>query len=179
MKKVLLSAACLGSVTTFAQVKDSLQTNSVDEVVMTASRKKESIKEIPSSITIVAEKQIQSQLTVNSDITSILQYTVPSLGTNSGQTSNTGQTLRGRQVLVLIDGIPQSTPLRNGARDLRSIDPSVIERIEVIKGASSIYGNGADGGIINYITRRSKSDKRFQDLPRLVLQARRMAEPWE
>src|SRR6201989_456314 len=106
MKKALLSAACLGSVTVFAQVKDSVQTNSVDEVVMTASRKKESIKEIPSSVTIVAEKQIQSQLTVNSDITSILQYTVPSLGTNSGQTSNTGQTLRGRQVLVLIDGIP-------------------------------------------------------------------------
>ena len=164
MKKALLSAACLGSATVFAQVKDSLQTNNVDEVVMTASRKKENIKEIPSSVTIVAEKQIQSQLTVNSDITSILQYTVPSLGTNSGQTSNTGQTLRGRQVLVLIDGIPQSTPLRNGARDIRSIDPSVIERIEVIKGASSIYGNGADGGIINYITRRSKSDKNISGL---------------
>lgn len=164
MKKALLSVACLGSATIFAQVKDSLQTNNVDEVVMTASRKKESIKEIPSSVTIVAEKQIQSQLTVNSDITSILQYTVPSLGTNSGQTSNTGQTLRGRQVLVLIDGIPQSTPLRNGARDIRSIDPSVIERIEVIKGASSIYGNGADGGIINYITRRSKSDKKISGL---------------
>ena len=164
MKKALLSAACLGSVSVFAQVKDSLQTNNVDEVVMTASRKKESIKEIPSSVTIVAEKQIQAQLTVNSDITSILQYTVPSLGTNSGQTSNTGQTLRGRQVLVLIDGIPQSTPLRNGARDIRSIDPSVIERIEVIKGASSIYGNGADGGIINYITRRSQTDKKISGI---------------
>jgi iron complex outermembrane receptor protein len=169
MKKALISAACLGSVAAFAQVKDSLQANNVDEVVMTASRKKESIKEIPSSITVVAEKQIQSQLTVNSDITSILQYTVPSLGTNSGQTSNTGQTLRGRQVLVLIDGIPQSTPLRNGARDIRSIDPSVIERIEVIKGASSIYGNGADGGIINYITRRSKSDKAISGLTQVGL----------
>lgn len=167
MKKVLISAACLGSAAVFSQVTDSLQTNSVDEVVMTASRKKENIKEVPSSITIVGEKQIQSQLTVNSDITSILQYTVPSLGTNSGQTSNSGQTLRGRQVLVLIDGIPQSTPLRNGARDIRSIDPSVIERIEVIKGASSIYGNGADGGIINYITRRSKSDKNISGLSQI------------
>ena len=167
MKKALLSAACLGSVTVFAQVKDSTLTNDVEEVIMTASRKKENIKEIPSSVTVVAEKQIQSQLTVNSDITSILQYTVPSLGTNSGQTSNTGQTLRGRQVLVLIDGIPQSTPLRNGARDLRSIDPSVIERIEVIKGASSIYGNGADGGIINYITRRNKSDKKISGLSQI------------
>jgi len=164
MKKAFLSIACLGSVTVFAQKTDSVKTSNVEEVVLTASRKKESIKEIPSSVTIVNEKQVQSQLTVNSDITSILQYTVPSLATSSGQTSNTGQTLRGRQVLVLIDGIPQSTPLRNGARDLRSIDPSVIERIEVIKGASSIYGNGADGGIINYITRKSKTDQKISGI---------------
>ncbi|PZU19176.1 MAG: TonB-dependent receptor, partial [Chryseobacterium sp.] len=164
MKKALLSVACLGSVAVFAQKTDSLKTSNVEEVVLTASRKKENIKEIPSSVTIVNQKLIQSQLTVNSDITSILQYTVPSLATSSGQTSNTGQTLRGRQVLVLIDGIPQSTPLRNGARDLRSIDPSVIERIEVIKGASSIYGNGADGGIINYITRKSTSDKKISGI---------------
>ena len=161
MKKALLSVACLGTVTAFAQGTDSLQTRNVDEVVLTASRKKESIKEIPGSVTIVGRKQIQSQLTVNSDITNILQYTIPSLATSSGMTTNSGQTLRGRQVLVLIDGIPQSTPLRNGSRDIRSIDPSVIERIEVIKGASSIYGNGADGGIINYITRRSDSDRKI------------------
>ncbi|MDP9957229.1 iron complex outermembrane receptor protein [Epilithonimonas hungarica] len=159
MKKIILSVASLATVMTVAQQKDSLDIKDVDGVVLTASRKKENIKEIPSSVTIVNQKQIQSQLTVNSDITSILQYTVPSLATSSGQTSNTGQTLRGRQVLVLIDGIPQSTPLRNGARDIRVIDPSVIERIEVIKGASSIYGNGADGGIINYITRKSNSEK--------------------
>ena len=169
MKKALLSVACLGSVAVFAQKTDSLKTSNVEEVVLTASRKKENIKEIPSSVTIVNQKLIQSQLTVNSDITSILQYTVPSLATSSGQTSNTGQTLRGRQVLVLIDGIPQSTPLRNGARDLRSIDPSVIERIEVIKGASSIYGNGADGGIINYITRKSTSDKKISGISQVVM----------
>lgn len=167
MKKIILSAVVLAAITTFAQQQDSLQVKDVDEVVMTASRKKESIKEIPGSVTIVGLKQVQSQLTVNSDITSILQYTVPSLATSSGQTSNTGQTLRGRQVLVLIDGIPQSTPLRNGARDLRSIDPSVIERIEVIKGASSIYGNGADGGIINYITRKSNSAQKISGISQL------------
>ena len=167
MKKVVLSVAFLGSLTAFAQTKDSVNTKDVEEVILTASRKKENIKEVPSSVTIVGEKQIQSQLSVNADITSILQYTVPSLATSTGQTSNTGQTLRGRQVLVLIDGVPQSTPLRNGARDIRSIDPSAIERIEVIKGASSIYGNGADGGIINYITRRSKSDQKISGISQI------------
>jgi iron complex outermembrane receptor protein len=46
----------------------------------------------------------------------------------------------------------------NGQRDLRTIDPSVIERVEVIKGATSIYGNGSAGGIINYITRTPSKD---------------------
>ncbi|MCS3867593.1 outer membrane cobalamin receptor [Chryseobacterium ginsenosidimutans] len=82
MKKIILSVATLATITTFAQQKDSLQVKDVDEVVMTASRKRESIKEIPSSVTIVGQKLIQSQLTVNSDITSILQYTVPSLATS-------------------------------------------------------------------------------------------------
>lgn len=58
----------------------------------------------------------------------------------------------------MIDGVPQSTPLRNGKLGIRSLDPSVIERIEVIKGATSIYGNGAAGGIINYITKKADSE---------------------
>ena len=57
MKKVLLSVACLVTVTAFAQEKDSLKIKNVDEVVLTASRKKESIKEIPSSVTIVGENR--------------------------------------------------------------------------------------------------------------------------
>lgn len=133
----------------------------LEEVVVTASRKPENVKEVPSAMTIVGLRQIQEQTAINADITNILQYTVPGLALSTGRTSNTGQTLRGRQVLVLIDGVPQSTPLRNGGRDLRIIDPSAIERIEVIKGATSIYGNGADGGIINYITKRAGADKPF------------------
>ncbi|MBU1820994.1 MAG: TonB-dependent receptor, partial [Bacteroidetes bacterium] len=133
----------------------------LDEVVVTASRRPESVSEVPSAMTIVSRRQIQEQVAMNADITNVLQYTVPGLGISTGRTSNTGQTLRGRQVLVLVDGIPQSTPLRNGGRDLRTIDPSAIERIEVIKGATSIYGNGADGGIINYITKRPEGNQAF------------------
>ncbi len=133
----------------------------LNEVVITASRRPESVSEVPSAMTIVNRRQIQEQVAMNADITNVLQYTVPGLGISTGRSSNTGQTLRGRQVLVLIDGIPQSTPLRNGGRDLRTIDPSAIERIEVIKGATSIYGNGADGGIINYITKRPEGSQAF------------------
>ncbi len=127
--------------------------NDLDEIVVTASRKPEHISTVPSSISILTSKEIEAQSQINTNISNILGNSIPGLGVSSNKATNTGQTLRGRSVLVLIDGIPQSTPLMNGARDIRSIDPSVIERVEVIKGATSIYGNGSAGGIINYITK--------------------------
>ncbi|MHA6697262.1 TonB-dependent receptor [Chryseobacterium sp. A321] len=171
MKKTVVALGLLGAVFLSAQESDSLKENRIDEVLVTASRKVESIKEVPSSVTIVGKKDIQLQMSVNSDVTAILQNTVPSLANTTYRTSSTGQTLRGRNVLVLIDGIPQSTPLRNGGRDLRTIDPTALERIEVIKGATSIYGNGADGGIINYITRKADPNKPLSGITQVGLTA--------
>lgn len=129
------------------------------EVIVSASRKAESLAQTPSSVTILTAKEISALSVISPNLANILAYSVPGLGASTNQTGNSGQTLRGRNVLVLIDGIPQSTPLRAGGRDIRSIDPSVIERIEVIKGATAIYGNGAEGGLINYITKKAPTNK--------------------
>ena len=132
----------------------------LNEVVVT-SRKREQLKEnFTSAVTIVNTQSIQELQTVNNNVSDILAVTVPGLGLSSGTSSNWGQSLRGRQVLILVDGVPQSTPLRNGSVDMRTIDPNVIERIEVIKGATSIYGNGAAGGMINYITKNNLKNNR-------------------
>ncbi len=137
------------------------QNNHLSEVVVTAGRVKESIDEVPSSVTILGAGDIEDQMNINTSISDILSFTIPGLGPTSNKATNSGQTLRGRSVLVLIDGIPQSTPLLNGNRDIRSLDPMVIRRVEVIKGATSIYGNGSGGGIINYITKNPESDKKI------------------
>lgn len=131
----------------------------LNEVIVSASRKAESLAQTPSSVTILTAKDINTQAVISPNLANILAYSVPGLGASTNQTGNSGQTLRGRGVLVLIDGVPQSTPLRAGGRDIRSIDPSVIERVEVIKGATAIYGNGAEGGLINYITKKPASGK--------------------
>lgn len=131
----------------------------LNEVIVSASRKAESLAQTPSSVTILTAKDINTQSVISPNLANILAYSVPGLGASTNQTGNSGQTLRGRGVLVLIDGVPQSTPLRAGGRDIRSIDPSVIERVEVIKGATAIYGNGAEGGLINYITKKPASGK--------------------
>ncbi|MBW1655569.1 TonB-dependent receptor [Flavobacterium quisquiliarum] len=138
--------------------------NKLQEVVITAGRKQENIATVPSSITIMSQKEIQVQSSINTNLSSILGNVIPGLGTSTNKATNSGQTLRGRQVLVLIDGIPQSTPLMNGARDIRVVDANAIERIEVIKGATSIYGNGSGGGIINYITKKSPLIDSFQGI---------------
>ncbi|OXG09110.1 iron complex outermembrane receptor protein [Flavobacterium araucananum] len=133
----------------------------LNEIIVSASRKVETLSKTPSSVTVINAKDIDDLSIVSPNIANIVAYAVPGLGSATNNTGNYGQTLRGRNPLVLIDGIPQSTPLKSAGRELRSIDPSVIERIEVIKGATAIYGNGADGGLINYITKSGKTQKKF------------------
>ncbi|MFW5488696.1 MAG: TonB-dependent receptor [Desulfovibrio sp.] len=58
------------------------------------------------------------------------------------------------RILTLIDGVPYYET-KYGYLDLSSIPSSMISRIEVIKGASSVlYGPNAEGGVINIITKK-------------------------
>ncbi|MFX5169060.1 TonB-dependent receptor plug domain-containing protein, partial [Acinetobacter baumannii] len=61
---------------------------------------------------------------------------------------------RGRGVLVMIDGVSLNSS-RGISRQFDAIDSFNIERIEVLSGASAVYGGGATGGIINIITKRA------------------------
>ncbi|KXJ61876.1 MAG: ligand-gated channel protein [Alteromonas sp. Nap_26] len=134
----------------------------VERIIVSGSRVIESIDEVPASITVISRKQIEDHLKVNPELQSLLAQMVPGLAPDTGSSSNTGQSLRGRAPLVMIDGVPQSTPLRNGSLGVKTIDPSALARIEVIKGATSVYGNGASGGIINYITKQATSKNTHQ-----------------
>lgn len=131
------------------------------EVIVSAGRNRETIDEVPSSVSIVGLKTIEKNINITTNLADILENRVPGLAPSTGLSSNFGQTLRGRSLLIMIDGVPQSTPLRNGAMDLRALDPAVIERVEVVKGATAIYGNGAAGGLINYFTRNPRTNKLF------------------
>jgi iron complex outermembrane recepter protein len=131
----------------------------LSEVIVSAGRTRETIDEVPSSVTIVGLRTLQQNINITTNLGDILENRVSGLAPSTGLSSNFGQTLRGRSLLIMVDGVPQTTPLRNGAMDLRALDPAVIERIEVVKGATAIYGNGAAGGLINYFTRNPRTDK--------------------
>lgn len=132
----------------------------MERMIITGSRSVERIDEVPSSVTLIDNEALKQDMLVSSELQNILAFRVPGMAPSSGTSSNSGQSLRGRQALIMIDGVPQSTPLRNGQLGIRSIDAGAIERIEVIKGATSIYGNGASGGIINYITKKATGDNK-------------------
>lgn len=123
-------------------------------IIMTATRTPKSIAEIAGTVQTISADEIAQQAGTGRKVADILAQLVPSLAPSSGTSSNYGQTMRGRNVLVMIDGVSQ-TGSRDVARQLNSISPNMIDHIEVVSGATSIYGSGATGGIINIITKRA------------------------
>lgn len=68
---------------------------------------------------------------------------------------------RQRETALLIDGIPVSSPY-DGQFDLSTLPADIVERIEVVKGASSVmYGANGMGGVINIITKKSVGSRQF------------------
>ncbi|WP_442767423.1 TonB-dependent receptor [Acinetobacter bohemicus] len=140
--------------TTNASLQESKIETKLPTIVMTATRTPKSIAEVAGTVQTIGGEEIAQQAGAGRKVADILAQLVPSLAPSSGTTSNYGQTMRGRNVLVMIDGVSQ-TGSRDVARQLNSISPNMIDHIEVVSGATSIYGSGATGGIINIITKRA------------------------
>lgn len=136
------------------------QPESEIDVVVTATRTAETEADIPRSVTVIDREQLDEQTTLFRDLGEILGQEVPGLAPGNQSLSEFGQTLRGRNQLILIDGVPQSSS-RNAFRNLRTIDPGVIERIEIVRGPTALYGDGATGGIINIITQTGEGEPSF------------------
>ncbi|MBF2094619.1 MAG: TonB-dependent receptor [Synechococcales cyanobacterium K44_A2020_017] len=122
-------------------------------VVVTATRTEEVVEDLGRSVTVIDREQIEQQSALSRDLSDILGSLVPGFGPPNQLRITRGQNLRGREAAVLIDGVPLSTNFRVNRQELRSIDPSAIDRVEVIRGPSAIYGGQSTGGVINIITR--------------------------
>ena len=130
----------------------------VEELMVTASRSEKPISTIANTVTLIDQQELSEQLSINNDLSTLLGNLIPSFSPSRQKMTGFGESLRGRSPLYMIDGVPQSNPLRDGSRDGHTIDPIMLDRIEVIHGANAIHGLGASGGIINLITRRPSDE---------------------
>lgn len=65
---------------------------------------------------------------------------------------------------ILIDGVKVNNPTnsRGGGFDFSALDPTMIDRVEIVRGPTSpILGSGAVSGVINLITRKFKDEENF------------------
>jgi iron complex outermembrane recepter protein len=142
-----------------AQTPDQAATDTSDavapaRVVVTATRSAKAVEKIPGAVSVITARDIATQGLVSEDPSALLAVQIPGYAPARQKMSNFGEGLRGRNALLLLDGIPQTNPLRFGGREGYFADPLIVQRIEVVSGASAAQGMGATGGIINTITRQ-------------------------
>ena len=125
-------------------------------IVVTATRSERPVSSTPGGVVIIEREDIVRQLQLSKDPADMLQRYVPGFSASNQSVSGAGETFRGRSLQVLVDGVSRNTPLRDVSRLISLIDLNQVERIEVVNGASGIYGNGATGGVINFITKRGE-----------------------
>jgi catecholate siderophore receptor len=116
----------------------------------TATRTDTEIKDIPQSLTVISESQIEDQALRS--IADVLTY-VPGAMPGTGEGNRDQITLRGNNTTAdfFVDGIRDDVQYY---RDLYNVD-----RVEILRGPNAmIFGRGGGGGIVNRVLKRSSLD---------------------
>ena len=141
----------------FAQATDTARTTSSDTdgedtIVVTAARTQLPASALPLTLDVIDREALERQVLVSGSTVDAVSALLPSFSPTREKLSGAGESLRGRAPLYAINGIPQSTPVRDGSRDGYTIDPFFIDRVEVIYGSNALQGIGATGGVVNQVT---------------------------
>jgi outer membrane receptor protein involved in Fe transport len=150
---LMTTGLAFGATEAFAQI---------EEVVVTARKREESLQSVPITVTAFSEEAITRQgiKTVNE----IAKFT-PGLNFDRGFAPQDTRpnirglpTTRGRPPIgILLDGIDISSESIGtaGGSNLMNLKLVDVERIEVVKGPqSALYGRVAFGGAINYVSKK-------------------------
>jgi len=160
MKIYQIFAAILCALTPLAHAETDV---SLDEIVVTATRIEQPLKQTLSSTTVITQEDIKNSQAA--DVPTILRSVA---GIEISQTGGYGKSssifMRGAnspQTLVLIDGVRvNSATLGTTAIEHLMLDQ--IERIEIVRGnVSSLYGSEAIGGVIQIFTKRGHGEPAF------------------
>ncbi|UGS20302.1 TonB-dependent receptor plug domain-containing protein [Flavobacterium cyclinae] len=159
-KFIGLSVFTLATAFAYAQESDTLKVNNLKEVVISDTKFAQSKEKSGKIIEVITAQDLEAKKGQN--LANVLSQVagVEINGNQSFNGKNLGYYIRGgrnRQVAIYIDGVPVSDASGiNIEYDLRLIPVEQIEKIEVMKGASStLYGTGAATGVINITLKKS------------------------
>lgn len=127
----------------------------LDEVVITATRKSAALISSPFSISVMKRKQLSENQYRSTPEALMSTPGVFVQKTNHGGGSAFVRGLTGNQTLILVDGVRlNNSTFRYGPNQyLNTIDHFTVDRIEVVKGSGSVqYGSDAMGGVIQLLT---------------------------
>lgn len=128
----------------------------IDQLVVTATRTPKKLKEVPVITQIITAKQIEERGL--HDIQELLMQETPGINFQEVGygTDISLQGLGAKHILFLIDG-ERIAGENSGNIDYQRLNLQNVERIEIVKGASSaLYGSQAMGGVINIITKKAQ-----------------------
>jgi iron complex outermembrane receptor protein len=123
-----------------------------EAIVVTGTRTRLPVTALPLTVDVVGGKELTDQVAVSGSVIDAVSAKLPAFSPTREKLSGAGESLRGRSPLFAINGVPQSTPIRDGSRDGYTIDPFFIDRVEVIYGSNALQGIGATGGVVNQVT---------------------------
>ncbi len=162
---VLMASASMAAIAApaFAADAPGNQATTVQEVIVTAEKKSEAVKNVPLSITAVPQEQLEKLQAV-----SFADYTklVPGLSLESSGPGDVRLTLRGLNaggvastVAVYVDETPfgSSSGLVDGSIFAADFDTFDMNRIEVLRGPQgTLYGSNTEGGLVKFVTNPPK-----------------------
>lgn len=155
MRIILAVSFWLLAIGVYAQT-DIWRQDSVQEVVVTGTGTQHLLKDAPVQTEVISHRQLQQYAgrsieDILSGLTASFDFSENDMGSHL-QMNGLGNSY----VLILIDG-HRLYGDNGGENDLALIDPHNIEKIEIVKGASSaLYGSDAIAGVINIITRKHR-----------------------
>ena len=128
------------------------------EITISATKSSISLDNLPIPTSVITEKEISETSASKLDEVITKETGIISVPTRTGTEGLQIQGLDASYITILIDGSPL-IGRSFGSLDLNRISVENIERIEIIKGASSsLYGSNALGGVINLITKKQIID---------------------
>ena len=163
-KFIGLSVCALATAFSYAQKSDTLSVNNLQEVVVSDTKFAQSREKSGKVIEVITAQELEQKK--GQSLANVLQQVtgVEINGNQSFSGKNLSYYIRGgrnSQTAIYIDGIPVTDASGiNLVYDLRLISVEQIEKIEVMKGASStLYGTGAATGVINITLKKSVKSK--------------------